>query len=152
VKFAYMEHAVDPRPGEEGPQSVYEPLISVRVIGPAGVCVIRGLLDTGSTDTLVPMQFLDWLGVEKGPRFNLRAAGGSSFPAWLGNVDLELKDGVKVHRWSAHVGFTPFRKNAIWGHAGFLDYFTATFNGRKRSVSLQPNNTFTLPIYADLTF
>jgi hypothetical protein len=74
------------------------------------------------------------------------------FPAWLGTVDLEIGDGKNRHCWSTRVGFTPWRNNAIWGHAGFLQFFTATFNGRKRSVSLQSNDTFTPPIYADLTF
>ena len=49
MRFAYAEREVDPLPGEFGPQIVYEPIILVRFIGPAGSWLIRGLLDTGAS-------------------------------------------------------------------------------------------------------
>ena len=51
-------------------------------------------------------------------------------------------------KWSASVGFTTTRTRAIWGHAGFLNYFTATFDGRRKSVRLDPNDTFPPRLYA----
>jgi hypothetical protein len=150
VKFNYVERQIEPLPGESDPQFSYDPEIVVRVVGPSEAWLIAGLLDTGSTDTLIPMRFHRRLGVEKGPRFDLRGAGGAPFPAWLATVDLELMSrGRVVHRWSARVGFTPVRSRAIWGHNGFLDHFTATFNGLRRTATLRANQTFTPPIYGD---
>jgi len=150
VKFDYQSRDVDPLPGETGPQLVYEPIILLRVIGPSRAYFIPGLLDTGAAETLIPISFQNRLGVSRSSRFNLRSASGSPIPAWLGMVDLELGDDDATYRWSTRVAFTPARTTAIWGHAGFLKFFTSTFNGRRRTVSLQPNNTFTQPIYADL--
>jgi hypothetical protein len=145
VRFDYLLSEVDPLPGEEGPQYVSEPVITLRVIGPAGAWLIPGLLDTGAAETLIPSRYLDRLGVPRGPRYELAGAGGVGFPAWLGVVDLELGRGRTPYRWSARVGFMPRRDRALWGHAGFLDHLTATFDGLRKRVTLRPNGTFPAP-------
>jgi hypothetical protein len=93
MRFEYLQEEVEPLPGERGPQYVFEPIITVRVIGPAGAWLIPGLLDTGAAETIIPRLYLDRLGVPKGPRYELAGAGGTGFPAWLGRVDLELARG-----------------------------------------------------------
>jgi hypothetical protein len=148
VRFEYREIEVDPLPGEIGLQTIDEPAITVRVVGPSGEgWMIPGVLDTGAAMTLLPIDYMVRLGVEKGPRFEL-GGGGVRFPAWLGRVDLELSRGRASHQWSARVGFT-MRRTALWGRAGFLDHFTATFNGLRRSVTLRPNGTAPAPRFGD---
>ena len=49
MRFDYAEREVDPLPGEFGLPIVYEPIILVRFVGPAGSWLIRGLLDTGAS-------------------------------------------------------------------------------------------------------
>lgn len=82
------------------------------------------------------------LGVPRGERFELTGAVGSPFAAWMGRIDLELGRGRTSHRWAARVGFVPRRDQALWGHVGFLDHFSATFDGLRKRVTLRPNGTF----------
>jgi len=149
VKFYYLQEEVEPLPEESGPQYVSEPVITVRVVGPGGTWLIPGLLDTGAAETILPLRYLDRLGVSKGPRYRLAGAGGTGFSAWLGMVDLELARGRTSYRWSARVGFVARRDRALWGHAGFLDHFTATFDGSRKRVTLRPNGTFPAPDLSD---
>lgn len=145
MRFDYAAREVDPLPGEFGPQVVHEPIILVRFIGPAGSWLIRGLLDTGASMTLVPRSFMSKLGVTPGKRARLgTAAGGLNIQ--LGTLDLELKSGRAAHHWSARVGFVPRGDNlALLGHTGFLEHFAATFDGLRRRVTLRPNGTFPPP-------
>lgn len=58
MRFDDVEREVDPLPGESGLQIVHEPIILVRFVGPAGAWLIRGLLDTGASMTLLPRTFI----------------------------------------------------------------------------------------------
>lgn len=145
MRFRYRSRQVDPLPGEVGPQFVYEPVVVVRVVGPRGAWLIPGLVDTGGGESLIPYRLLDPLGLPVGDRFNLASVTGGVFSARVGVVDLELaRDGTI----SQSVGFTTTRTRAIWGHAGFLNHFTATFDGRRKSVRLDPSDTFPPRLYA----
>ena len=42
--------------------------------------------------------------------------------------------------WATRVGFYAGAKPVL-GHAGFLDHFTAKFNGRAKLLTLTPNGT-----------
>ena len=142
MRFDYAEREVDPLPGEFGFQVVHEPIVLVRFSGPAGSWLIRGLLDTGASMTLVPRSFMGKLGVVPGERARLAtAAGGLNIQ--LGTLDLELRSGRSAYLWSAQVGFVPRADNlALLGHAGFLDHFAVTFDGLRKRVTLRPNGTF----------
>jgi hypothetical protein len=145
VRFDYVDREVDPLPGEIGPQVIHEPIIVVRFVGPAGAWLIRGLLDTGASMTLVPRSYMSRLGVTFGERVRLSTAAGG-LNVLLGTLDLELGSGRAACRWSAQVGFLPRSDNlALLGHIGFLEHFAVTFDGLRKRVTLRPNGTFPPP-------
>jgi hypothetical protein len=145
VRFPYAERAVDPLPGEEGLQVIREPIILVRFIGPERSYLIRGLIDSGASMTLLPRSYMAQLGIAPGESARLGTAGGA-LAVRLGTLDLELRSGRTSHRWSARVGFVPRADNlALLGHSGFLDYFRVILDGPRRSVTLTPTGTFPPP-------
>jgi hypothetical protein len=117
---------------------MHEPIILVRFVGPQRTYLIRGLLDSGAAMTLVPRSYLVKLGLVPRERISLRTAAGG-LDVWLGPLDLELRSGRTIYRWSARVGFVPRTDIlALLGHSGFLDHFSVTFDGlRKRHASPQ---------------
>jgi predicted aspartyl protease len=145
VKFPYAAREVDPLPGETGVQLIHEPIILVRFTGPSRSYLIRGLLDTGASMTLVPRSYMTRLGITPiGTGRLSTAAGGLSVQ--VGSVELEVKAGRTSLHWSARVGFVPRVDNlALLGHAGFLDHFSAVFDGLRREVRLTPNGTAPRP-------
>ncbi|MGC8644344.1 MAG: hypothetical protein ACP5XB_31160 [Isosphaeraceae bacterium] len=62
MRFDYAEREVDPLPWESGLQVIKEPIIPVRFIGPLRTYLIRGLVDTGASMTLLPRLYLTKLG------------------------------------------------------------------------------------------
>jgi hypothetical protein len=120
---------------------VHEPIILVQFIGPARSYLIRGLLDTGASMTLIPRTYMTRLGVTPMGRGRLGTSAGS-LRVQMGLLDLELGAGQTTLRWSARVGFIPRADNlALLGHNGFLDHFSTTFDGLRRRVTLRPNGT-----------
>ena len=66
----------------------------------------------------------------------------------IGSLDIELRSKRAKARWSAQVGFVPRADNiALLGHVGFLDHFSATFDGLRKRVTLKPNGTFPAPVF-----
>lgn len=127
--------------------AVHRPSIPIRVIGPAGEAVAYGLVDTGADETLFPDRFLGPLGVvvRPGDHATIVANDGGVVLVRYGMVDLELRRRDVAYRWSARVAFYSGTR-ALLGHAGCLEYFTATFNGQRRYVSMTPNGTATVPM------
>ena len=150
MRFDYSEREVDPLPGEVGVQVIHEPIILVRFVGPSQTYLVRGLLDTGASMTLVPRFYFQKPGMSmaRSERTRLRTASGA-VDVLLGPLDLELRSGSSSYRWSATVGFVPRADNlALLGHAGFLDHFSVTFDGLSKRVSLKPNGTFPALIFS----
>ena len=145
MRFDYAEREVDPLPWESGLQVIREPIIPVRFIGPLRTYIIRGLLDTGASMTLLPRSYMTKLGLIPGERARFRTAVGGH-DVWLGALDVELRSGRTSYRWSAQVGFIPRVDNvALLGHMGFLDHFSVTFDGLRGRVTLRPNGIFPAP-------
>jgi hypothetical protein len=117
-------------------------MVPIRIIGPAGSRELVGLADSGADDILLPESLIERLGVIIRPDDRAAIAGitGEATVARYGTVALELARGGRPYRWSAQVGFYG-RAKVVLGHADFLDHFTATFNGRQRHLTLQPNGT-----------
>jgi hypothetical protein len=116
-----------------------KPILTVSVVGPLGTRAVEGLLDTGADDTV----FNDSVAADI--RVNLSAAavatgagvGGTVISIRYAEVTLRLATGTATCEWRAWVGFTPVRLHrALFGFAGFLQFFTAAFYGDREEVEL----------------
>jgi hypothetical protein len=120
--------------------TVFRPMIPIHLFGPAGRHELTGMVDTGADDTLIPERFIGRLGVVILPGDYAATGGieGSMALVRYGTIDLAIPGAGGDYRWSAKVGFHAGEK-VVLGHGGFLEYFTANFNGRGRHLTLTPN-------------
>lgn len=124
---------------------ILRPEIPVTIIGRRDASPIIGLVDTGSDNTILPMSVAEKLGVPvratAGPP--AQVFGGNHVQLFAGEVAFELRSADEFIHWKADVYFHDFPpgevETAILGHAGFLDYFTATFDGLEGILTLLPN-------------
>jgi len=128
--------------------TVWRPLIPFRVFGPTGRVPLLGWADTGSDDTILPIEIAPALGVIFRPTDwgRTEGMGGNFIDLSFADVDLELTIGDESFRWTAWVAFTDGRK-VILGNRGFLARFTATFDPLGRHVTLIRNGTELPPLY-----
>ncbi len=126
-------------------ERIYRPLVPLEIFGPSASENIAGLADTGADDTLLPEYFINKLGVviRSGDRAMISGLGGS-FVVQYSLLDMEIATSDEVYRWSARVGFHAGHQ-IVLGHQGFFDGFTASFNGRRRLLTLTPNGTASPP-------
>jgi predicted aspartyl protease len=122
------------------------PVIFVAVIGPAGVAVEKGLLDSGADDTVFSEQVANDIGLDLSQAPTRTAAGvGSTAVAIVkyAEVILRISDGHENREWTARVGFTssPLHRPLL-GFAGFLQFFTATFRGDREQIELAVNSSY----------
>ena len=132
---------------------VFRPLVKVRVIGPSGDYDILTWVDTGADDTVLLSGIPQAIGVTGLSSPVLIDGIGGKVAVRFGTVDLEIGDGQTVYRWSAYVGFydsNPSPGPPVLGLKGFLQYFTAIFDGQQRSLELVPNNLAAPPSFPAL--
>jgi hypothetical protein len=143
VRFPYRPYEVAAPRGQTGTVTVYRPTIPVRIIGPTDQRVVVALLDTGADQTVLPASIRERVGVDVDPvaTVQFRGVGGELLTATYGTVAIEISDGAERARWSAPVAFLEGTSLILLGHAGFLEYFVATFDGKHRHVTLTPNDT-----------
>ncbi len=117
------------------------PMITVSIIGSGNTRPIDGLLDTGAEDTVFPERLASFLGVDlsNAPQERMSTADGSPLSVRYAYVTLRLTDGVERREWPAWVGFSPTIHRPLFGFAGFLQFFTATFHGDRERVELTVN-------------
>lgn len=134
------------RDAETGdPGLILRPEVSIRVIGPADERLLWALVDTGADNTILPMSVAEQCGIAtvNGTGPMLEAYGGQKITTRFGNIAFELRAGSDVIRWQARVQFfdfdSPEQESIVLGHADFLDYFTATFDGLEGILTLLPN-------------
>jgi predicted aspartyl protease len=122
------------------------PEIEVSIQGPSGSATYIGLVDTGSDNTIFPKSIADDLGIslEKAPTPASKTFGGHSVELLVGEAVLRLEASDDVVAWRTLLNFYDFPEQneeaVILGHAGFLDYFTATFDGKDGLLTLVPND------------
>ena len=148
MRIRYQSGAATlPIPSLAGGRVRYRPMTSVQITGPAGSALRDGLVDTGADDTVFPEQWAPNLGLNLAnlPQYSIHLAGRGVLTCRYATVTLRLTDGVsETYEWDAVVGFVnvPIRA-ALLGHAGFLQFFDATFFGADHEMLLVPNRSFT---------
>ena len=62
----------------------------------------------------------------------------------VGEVTRTLQAQGEEVRWATEVCFFEFpdldEESLVLGHSGFLDYFSATFDGKSGTLTLEPND------------
>ena len=146
MKFPYSS-IISAAAGEGDFFVLRRPEVPVTISGPGGSMTLIGLVDTGSDNTIFPRSVADYLQIplrsEEGP--SASAFGGQRIDLLTGDVvlSLEAEDGDGC-AWPASVCFFEFasteEESVILGHAGFLDFFTATFDGKEAALTLIAND------------
>ena len=70
--------------------------------------------------------------------------GGTVLSFRYAHVLLRLADGREAYEWPAIVGFltSPGKHYALFGQAGFLNFFDVTFRGHDKETIIEPNAAF----------
>lgn len=121
------------------------PELPIRLIGPRGSEDLVALVDTGADRTIFPLGSAARLGIETflSPGAGANDVSGRPIELLAGEAVLELEREGELIRWHELVWFHDFPLSndaVILGHAGFLDYFTAEFDGKLGVLSLTPND------------
>lgn len=124
------------------------PEIPITIVGPNGSVALIGLVDTGADFTIVPKSISDALGIDvtpaEGPES--RVFGGHQIDLLAGEATIILESEGDSLTWAGPISFFRFadseEETVILGHAGFLDYFVATFDAESAVLELTPNNNF----------
>jgi len=148
--FPYRSVVAEAPDGKDFYYLLRRPEIPILVHGPTRAGNYIGLVDTGSDHTILPMTVARYLGIsvrlESGPAAS--AFGGHRVQLSVGEVILTLQSQGKAINWATEVCFFEFpdqeEESFVLGHSGFLDYFTATFDGKLGTLTLEPNDE--LPI------
>jgi hypothetical protein len=144
--YPFVRHHVDESSAIPSGE-IARPEILIRIIGPNGVVEASGLIDTGADQVFLPIVLAEVLGIEFESQATegARGAGGQELTVWPGEVELEIVNDGQSYRWLVQVGFIESEDDlapAYLGHAGFLEYFRATFDGDAQTVELTPNERF----------
>lgn len=151
MKFYYRPSvAVAPISGDG--VMLLRPTIEVEVHGPSGRRTMNALVDTGADLTIFPLSLAQQLGIDVSPSDEPTTTDFSGTVLTLeeGKAEFELNspEGDETLRWNAVIQFIDFGDpdddTAVLGHVGFLNYFTAVFDGEQASLELIPNGA--LPI------
>ena len=146
LRYAYTGIVLaQPRVALGGRSTHYRPVISLTSIGPGGTQLLGGLIDSGADAILVPEYVAADIGIDltTAAEETTRGIGGVRVTARYADVTLRIADQNERREWSALVGFAPLAKrNAILGHAGFLQYFTTVLHGDLERVELTINGLY----------
>jgi hypothetical protein len=148
VRVPYMPVPVQqPVPSLGGIRVRYRPIVAVRLTGPADTKIRDGLLDTGSDDTVFSASLASLLGVDlRGAQERRVGLAGRPRPirCRYAMVRLRITDRrQETYEWTAMVGFVAASLHySLLGHAGFLQFFRAEFDGESRDVTLIPKPSF----------
>lgn len=147
MKFPYMAVPTkQPVPSLGGQQVRYRPVLAVLLTGTATPQLRDGLLDTGADDTVFSDAVAAALGVDlsQAEQRSISLAGRPQ-PVLCRYVVVQLRisDGIETFEWPATVGFVAARLHyALLGQAGFLQFFSADFDGEAHIVTLTPKPCF----------
>ncbi|MBV9123858.1 MAG: hypothetical protein JO112_10915 [Planctomycetes bacterium] len=103
------------------------------------------MVDTGSDDTVFPGYVARIIGLDLTQAPTRTASGVGKVPAviHLAEVILKITDGREIREWPARDGFTSTPlKSPLLGFAGFLQYFSANFQGDQEVLELTVNSLY----------
>jgi hypothetical protein len=127
------------------PDAASRPEIPLVIRGPAGEQDLLGLVDTGSDLTIFPKSVADDLGIALTASPGRPVVGFSGHPTSLliGRAAIRIEQGSDVIGWEDDLLFhdsgSTENEPAILGHIGFLEFFTATFDGANGILTLTDN-------------
>jgi hypothetical protein len=122
------------------------PEIPITITGRRASATYVALVDTGSDNTIFPKSVAKHLGIslKKAVGADATVFGGLRVQLLEGRASLRLESGKEQVEWKTSICFfdfaSPEEECVILGHAGFLDYFTVTFDGKRGILSLLPND------------
>jgi hypothetical protein len=125
---------------------IHRPEVPITILGSAASGTYVGLVDTGSDNTILPKSIADDLGIATQATTGPAASvfGGSRVELLAGKAILRLEAESTILTWETAVYFFDFpsadEETLILGHAGFLEYFTATFDGKAAELTLVAND------------
>lgn len=94
----------------------------------------------------MPDHLIDKLGInDLSSPVVIGGIGGATLVRF-GTVDLTIGQEAASFRWLAYVGFCSHLM-PVFGLKGFLQFFTATFDGRRHHLDLSPNGTAIPPAF-----
>lgn len=138
MRFDYPEYLVAPTPAAPLRESLYRPVIRVKMTGPKASRSIWTLLDTGADESYITESIARKLGVTplSEERGTINSASGE-MQVWYGELTIEVTDGKERHALPIVVGVVPQDwSEMILGHLGFFEHFDAAFSATDRTVTL----------------
>ena len=122
------------------PMEMFRPELPVSIHGPAGGTSLQVLVDTGADYCLFPEDVATRFGIPTQPVVAdaRMVEDQSSTKTHFAHVELSVNAGANELRWPSEVYFGS-GETAIIGQMGFLEFFTATFDGDERIMTLEPN-------------
>ena len=130
----------------QGFDFVLRPMIQIRVRGQTRSATYWALVDTGADQVVFPASLARDLNISLDSTLTGRgnSFGGGALNFILGQVELEIRHSESTVKFQTEVGFmefdSPDDEVLILGQAGFLAYFTATFDGEDAVLTLSPNS------------
>lgn len=144
--FPYVSYDVEPSSAIPS-GTIFRPEVLIRIIGPRRSFQVSGLLDTGADQVCVSASLARRLGIDLGGvAEKVFAAGGHESDVWPATLEIEIILDGDLYRWRAEIGFIAGDDDppiAYLGHAGFLEFFRATFDGETRTIELLPGEKLT---------
>lgn len=146
MKFSYQISTIKSSPGFKGGR-LYQPKVWIVLVGSQGEYRLKAIVDTGSDQTILPILDIEeftGIRIDRKIKASVRGISHHQSGLFLGrNCQFRLSDDKESFQWSATVWFSDDDSSPpILGHSGFLEYFTATFDGFKKELELLPNKNF----------
>lgn len=147
MKFSYKKSIIKPAPGFES-GAIYQPKIPIVLVGPKGEMRFNALVDTGSDQTIFPLLDIEEITgviIDRNSKSEVQGRlEQHKEDLFLGKqCRLRLSVGEELYEFSSSIWYSDDSDSpAILGHSGFLEYFTATFDGENHVLTLDPNKIF----------
>ena len=123
--------------------TIVDPFIPIELTGTGGEIQFDALVDTGSHLTIFPKCHL----IEKQKNqktYEVRGVGGERVEITRSKeITMKLMLDAVTYVWPYDIWFAQTEDyTPTLGHKGFLEFFTATFDGKSNQLTLESNEDF----------